>query len=446
MIRGAWMYPREDEAVLKICWEPRHSDKPCADSERAQRWRMSLASLLFFTVLLSNHLWLVSAGAKAKGSFTFSHQPPPGEQGNSSLLPLQSFPGEGRGCWDTFLSNLTKSAAHSPHCTGARSSHLDSACTKLHYLQRHRGALSPPSPQPSSWSYTPSSFSSKRNFLKTYFRNFTLSFCDTYTILDLLLGMSNPDSLDCSLESLMGDFVGAAAISSSLIEGEVCSSCVQAYQRLDQHAQEKYEEFDFVLEKYLQAGEYSVRSCVGDCKAVYKAWLCSEYFNVTQRQCRHRIPCKQYCLEVQTRCPFMLPDNDDLIYGGLPGFICTDLLENHMSNTDAECCDVRWHSCNTHGRGNHNTSTKSSNSQSYYYQHHSRNHQHHRHHHLHPYYHHHHQSRLPVSAGSRLGNNRLRLCVLVLMLLHTMASFSAVQNGVSLEPMPGMDETSAREE
>ncbi|XP_068103754.1 NALCN channel auxiliary factor 2 [Hyperolius riggenbachi] len=451
MIRGAWMYPREDEAVLKICWEPRHSDKPCADSERAQRWRMSLASLLFFTVLLSNHLWLVSAGAKARGNFSYSHQPARGEQANSSLLSLQSFPGEGKGCWDNFLSNSTKFAAHTPHCTGARSSHLDSACTKLH-SQRHRGSVGPSSSQPSSSrSHSPSStsYNQKRNFLKAYFNNFTLSFCDTYTILDLLLGMSNPDSLNCSLENLMEDFVGTAAASSSLSDDEVCSNCIQAYQRLDQHAQEKYEEFDFVLEKYLQSGEYSVRSCVGDCKAVYKAWLCSEYFNVTQRQCRNGIPCKQYCLEVQTRCPFILPDNDDLIYGGLPGFICAaDLLENHMSNTDAVCCDVRWHSCNTGGSGAHNTSTKSLNSQSMYYQHRNLHHQHshHRHHHLHTYHHHHKTSLLPVSAGSRLGNTRLKLCVLVLMLLHTMASFSAVQNGVSLEAMPGMDETSAREE
>ncbi|MEE6523619.1 hypothetical protein FKM82_022602 [Ascaphus truei] len=276
MIRGAWMYPREDEAVLKICWDPRQSDKPCADSERAQRWRLSLASLLFFTVLLSNHLWLVSAGAKARGSFSFSLQPARGQQANSSLLPLQSFPGEGRGAWDTFLSNLTKCAAHTPHCTGDRSCHLDSACTKLHSLQRLWGSLSPFSPQPSSsWSYAPSffsTFSSKRNFLKAYFRNFSLSFCDTYTILDLLLGMSNPDSLDCSLESLMGNVVGAAVASPALLEVEVCSSCLQTYQRLDQHAQEKYEEFDFVLEKYLQAGEYSVRSCMGDCK-VASQWV-----------------------------------------------------------------------------------------------------------------------------------------------------------------------------
>ncbi|XP_053329944.1 NALCN channel auxiliary factor 2-like [Spea bombifrons] len=142
----------------------------------------------------------------------------------------------------------------------------------------------------------------------------------------------------------------------------------------------------------------------------------------------------------------MLPDNDEFIYGGLPGFICKpELLENHMSNTEAECCDVRWHSCNTPGSSNHNSSTKSSNSQSIYYQPHGHHHHHHRHHHLHPY-HHHHPSLLPVSAGSRLGNTRLRLCVLVFMLLHTMASFSAVQNGVRLEPMTAMDETSAREE
>lgn len=58
-------------------------------------------------------------------------------------------------------------------------------------------------------------------------------------------------------------------------------------------------------------------------QAVYKAWLCSEYFSVTQQECQRWVPCKQYCLEVQTRCPFILPDNEEMVYGGLPGFICT---------------------------------------------------------------------------------------------------------------------------
>ncbi|EMP40053.1 hypothetical protein UY3_02742 [Chelonia mydas] len=94
--------------------------------------------------------------------------------------------------------------------------------------------------------------------------NFNLSFCDTYTIWDLLLGMAGPDSLDCSLDNLMVDFVAGAA---GALDGKACSSCVQAYQRLDQHAQEKYEEFDLLLEKYLQSEEYSVRSCIRDCKS-----------------------------------------------------------------------------------------------------------------------------------------------------------------------------------
>uniref|UniRef100_A0A8B9PST5 Family with sequence similarity 155 member B n=1 Tax=Apteryx owenii TaxID=8824 RepID=A0A8B9PST5_APTOW len=344
-------------------------------------------------------------------------------------------------------------------CPAARGD-LDSACARLSSLQRLLGSFSgaPLRAAPSSASFF-SSPSSKRNFLKAYFRNFNLSFCDTYTIWDLLREMAGPDSLDCSLDNLMVDFVAAAA---GALDGEACSSCVQAYQRLDQHAQEKYEEFDLLLEKYLQSEEYSVRSCVRDCKAVYKAWLCSEYFNVTQQQCRHRIPCKQYCLEVQTRCPFVLPDNDELIYGGLPGFICTGLLENQLPDEEAKCCEVQWDSCDHPPDSNYNTSPKSTASESLHYRHHDPHLHHQRQNHYHLYHHHHqyhqyHQphppSLLPVSAGSRLSNSRLRLCVLVLMLLHTMVSFSSVHSsggaaggGLSLEALPAVDESVTRDE
>uniref|UniRef100_A0A8C4JFC6 F155B protein n=1 Tax=Dromaius novaehollandiae TaxID=8790 RepID=A0A8C4JFC6_DRONO len=294
--------------------------------------------------------------------------------------------------------------------------------------------------------------------LSDHFRNFNLSFCDTYTIWDLLREMAGPDGLDCSLDNLVLDLVAAAA---GALDGEACGSCVQAYQRLDQHAQEKYEEFDLLLEKYLQSEEYSVRSCVRDCKAVYKAWLCSEYFNVTQQQCRHRIPCKQYCLEVQTRCPFVLPDNDELIYGGLPGFICTGLLENQLPDEEAKCCEVQWDSCDRPPDSNYNTSPKSTASESLHYRHHDPHLHHQRQNHYHLYHHHHHHqyhqphppSLLPVSAGSRLSNSRLRLCVLVLMLLHTMVSFSSVHSsggaaggGLGLEALPAVDESVTRDE
>lgn len=45
-----------------------------------------------------------------------------------------------------------------------------------------------------------------------------------------------------------------------------CRQCVEAYQDYDHHAQEKYEEFESVLHKYLQSEEYSVKSCPEDCK------------------------------------------------------------------------------------------------------------------------------------------------------------------------------------
>ncbi|XP_057256309.1 NALCN channel auxiliary factor 1-like [Pezoporus wallicus] len=140
-------------------------------------------------------------------------------------------------------------------------------------------------------------------------------------------------------------------------------------------------------------------------QTVYKAWLCSQYFEVTQFHCSNRIPCKQYCLEVQTRCPFILPDNDDVIYGGLSSFICTGLYENYPTNAEPECCDVRWGLLSDHqSKGTIKTSGSTIC----------------------------HRTSLTVSSASRLCNSRLKLCVLVLMLLHTVLTVSAAQNSTGL--------------
>ncbi|XP_009553607.2 NALCN channel auxiliary factor 2 isoform X1 [Cuculus canorus] len=422
MIRGAWMYPRGGAAGGAVCCAPRRSDKPVADPERAQKWRLSLASLLFFTVLLSDHLWLC-AGAKLRAR----ERSGAGRARGRSPRALLAAEPAGGSC-EALLGNLSRAGGHCPPPRGD----LDSACARLHALQRPPLRAPPPA--------------ARSTLLQAHFRNFNLSFCDTYTIWDLLREMGGPDGLDCSLDTLVLELVAA---------GDACSTCVQAYQRLDQHAQEKYEEFDLLLEKYLQSEEYSVRSCLTDCKAVYKAWLCSEYFNVTQQQCRQRIPCKQYCLEVQTRCPFVLPDNDELIYGGLPGFICTGLLENQLPDEEAKCCKVQWDSCDHPPDSNDNSSPTSTASESLHFHrhdphlHHQRQNHYHLYHHHHQYYQSHSPSLLPVSAGSRLGSSRIRLCVLVLMLLHTMVSFSSVHGGgggLSLEALPAVEESVARDE
>lgn len=78
-----------------------------------------------------------------------------------------------------------------------------------------------------------------------------LSFCNSYSLLDLFYGSTNPDNLNCSLD-VLGDTTR-------------CSDCVRAYQRYDQHAQEKYEDFELLTQKY-EPGAYSVRTCMEQCK------------------------------------------------------------------------------------------------------------------------------------------------------------------------------------
>ncbi|KAJ0062341.1 hypothetical protein NL108_010510, partial [Boleophthalmus pectinirostris] len=55
----------------------------------------------------------------------------------------------------------------------------------------------------------------------------------------------------------------------------------------------------------------------------YKWWLCAQFFPDTSPSCARTVPCGTSCLQVQQSCPFILPDNEDLIHGGSPSFICT---------------------------------------------------------------------------------------------------------------------------
>ncbi|NWI75201.1 F155B protein, partial [Dryoscopus gambensis] len=203
MTRGAWMCSRQYDDGLKIWFAPRENEKPFTDSERAQKWRLSLASLLFFTVLLSDHLWFC---AEAKFTGTGEKEQPPPEKQEPAEPEL--------------LAGMGEPAPPAPRL--------------LAPPWRPRDTGQSPAP---GWDLT----------------DFYLSFCNSYTLWELFAGLSNPDTLNCSLDVVLKG------------EGS-CSQCVQAYQRYDQHAQEKYEEFEVVLQKYLQSEEYSVKSCPEDCK------------------------------------------------------------------------------------------------------------------------------------------------------------------------------------
>lgn len=140
-------------------------------------------------------------------------------------------------------------------------------------------------------------------------------------------------------------------------------------------------------------------------------------------------------------------------------FLPAGLLENQLPDEEAKCCEVQWDSCEHPPDSNEDTSPKSTASESLHFHRHDPHLHHQRQNHYHLYHHHHHQyhqyhqprspSLLPVSAGSRLGSSRIRLCVLVLMLLHTMVSFSSVHGGaggLGLEAPPALEESVARDE
>ncbi|XP_068612659.1 LOW QUALITY PROTEIN: NALCN channel auxiliary factor 1-like [Brachionichthys hirsutus] len=136
-------------------------------------------------------------------------------------------------------------------------------------------------------------------------------------------------------------------------------------------------------------------------QTAYKPWLCAQYFPTTQRACRRTMPCRQHCLEVQQSCPFILPDNDDLIHGGSPSFICTGLLGDQQSESEAECCDVRWDSRMDSPPGGTLKRTASSCQQG---------------------------ASVTSAASPRLCSGRLKICLLALVLLHTVIIISASHN------------------
>ncbi|XP_067349824.1 NALCN channel auxiliary factor 1 isoform X1 [Channa argus] len=439
MTRGAGTcWQQEDDDGFQIWLEPpRDNQKPFTDSERAQRWRLSLASLLFLTILLSDHLWFCAEAKLARTRDKFA---------SSNLLSPQTHSAHSslRGNPDAiFIGNSTK------HLWRLETCHQDS-------LSKNCFAFA-------DADHLCRVLSNKEGTRAVNMSDLYLSFCNSHSLLDLFYGSTSPDNLNCSLD-VLGD-------------GDTtrCSLCVQAYQHYDQHAQEKYEDFELLIQKY-EPGAYSVRTCMEQCKTsaptalpvsddrhvnggkpcaratqngeravlhvrftgavslrrplpvncwmlmAYKPWLCAQYFPTTQQSCQKKVPCHQYCLEVQQSCPFILPDNDDLIHGGSPSFICTGLLGDHPSDNEAECCDVRWDSKTDNLSGGTLKRTASLCQPE--------------------------GASVTSAATPRLCSGRLKICLLALVLLHTVIIISASHNStlVGVADIFSPEESASNEE
>ncbi|KAK9401768.1 putative transmembrane protein [Crotalus adamanteus] len=211
-----------------VCFGPRDTDKPFADSERAQKWRLSLASLLFFTVLLSDHLWLcVEARQVAAGRHRDRER--------------RAEPG-----MEHDVGGTAPSSSPAAPATGQCFSLLGDAEAACRRLQPGGSAQA----------------------------ELYLPFCNSYTLRELFAGLSRPDTLNCTVdhgEDHEDDDWGAGEGDRRSREEDwlrSCRRCVLVYQRYDRQAQDRYREFELVLQKYLQAEEYSVKSGPEDCKTL----------------------------------------------------------------------------------------------------------------------------------------------------------------------------------
>lgn len=239
MTRGARTCRQQDDG-LNIWCAPRENEKPFTDSERAQRWRLSLASLLFITVLLSNHLWFCAEAkltrTRDKRQATTDFMDTKDYLNHSLPLPTthHSYSGPVATNQDViFIGNST------PPLWRLETCHPDSVSkncyTFLNVTEVCLGLSEEGGTRSAEW-----------NLSDLY-----LSFCNSYSLLDLFSGFSSQDRLNCSM-AMAGDLEG-------------CKQCLRAFQLSDQLAQENYDEFKLLIHKY-EVDVYSVRTCMEECK------------------------------------------------------------------------------------------------------------------------------------------------------------------------------------
>ncbi|GAA6103839.1 NALCN channel auxiliary factor 1 [Tachysurus ichikawai] len=217
MTRGARTC-RQQHDGLNIRSAPRQDEKPSADSERAQRWRLRLASFLFASVLLADRLWLCAAAERTSAEGERRDAVPfrdTGDQEYRSSHGTTDYTQPFAGNSSTPLWRLEACHPDSVSKSCFTVANAEAACSGL---------------SDAEW-----------NLSDLY-----LSFCDSYSLLDLFYGFSSPDNVSCSHNM------------------SACSRCVRAFQRLDRLAQDRYHEFELLVQKY-ETDAYSVRTCMDEC-------------------------------------------------------------------------------------------------------------------------------------------------------------------------------------
>nr|XP_032834558.1 transmembrane protein FAM155A-like [Petromyzon marinus] len=168
-----------------------------------------------------------------------------------------------------------------------------------------------------------------------------MPFCSRYTLGDAVAAYS--PRAEAEAWRCPGAAAGKGATEAAAAAGAAggsCRACLAEFVRRDVEARGKHREFEEMMAKYVPRG--SLPGWTPRCKSEYRRWLCAELLAVSQSGCTAPRPCRLYCFSVLGACPFILPDSDDHLHGGLPGFLCPNFPGRGSPTSSTHeplCCD-----------------------------------------------------------------------------------------------------------
>ncbi|XP_078738947.1 NALCN channel auxiliary factor 1-like [Lampetra fluviatilis] len=327
---------------LKAWRGPRCCEKPFTDPESAQKWRLSLAALLFFTVLLSDHLWLCAEATRPMDTSNSSS--------NSSSSCLEG-PQSSEQSRVRVAHRLVRNDSladdddtdDTDSVTAAAAAAWGATSPAGAFLGERLGPETDLGPG-SEWSVAiagvcgtaaDSAASADRDAALRK----TMPFCNRYTLGDAVAAYSPRAEAEAWRCPGAAAGKGATEAAEAAGSGGSCRACLAEFVRRDAEARGKHREFEEMMAKYVPRG--SLPGWTPRCKSEYRRWLCAELLAVAQSGCVSPRPCRLHCLAVLGACPFILPDSDDHLHGGLPGFLCPDFPGRGSPNPTHEplCCD-----------------------------------------------------------------------------------------------------------
>ncbi|CAM9218124.1 unnamed protein product, partial [Lampetra planeri] len=238
---------------LKAWRGPRCCEKPFTDPESAQKWRLSLAALLFFTVLLSDHLWLCAEATRPMDTSNSSSN-----SSSSCLEGPQSSEQSRVRVAHRLVRNDSLADDDTDSVTAAAAAAWGATSPAGAFLGERLGPETDLGPG-SEWSVAiagvcgtaaDSAASADRDAALRK----TMPFCNRYTLGDAVAAYSPRAEAEAWRCPGAAAGKGATEAAEAAGSGGSCRACLAEFVRRDAEARGKHREFEEMMAKYVPRG------------------------------------------------------------------------------------------------------------------------------------------------------------------------------------------------